>query len=654
MRFPLLLALLLWALVPASLCSQGPAAARPPSALPQTYFRELPLGTIKPRGWLRDQLQAQANGLTGHLEDFWPDLGKESAWKGGSGEGWERGPYYLDGLVPLAWLLEDAVLQGRARVWIEWMLSSAQPNGWFGPAKNTDRWPLAVALKVLSQYFEVTRDARTLQVIQGYFRYLKDSPPDWPDAEWRGVRAMENAVTGYWLHERTGDPAVLEVIRSITENSFSWKRWGLEFPYTAEVIARGVKPGHPTHGVNIAMAIKYPGLYHRQSRDNADRKASLEMIRNLDLHHGQATGAFGCDEHLSGSAPTQGTELCTVVEYMFSLEKLLPVLGDARLADRLEQLAYNALPGTCTPDLWAHQYDQQTNQVLCTPAKRRWSTNGNDSNLYGLEPNFGCCTANLHQGWPKLATHLWMATETGGLAAMVYAPCVVVARAGAGGGRATITEETEYPFDGKVTFTINVTRPTAFDLALRIPSWADGATLNLDGSERRVGPAGDFFIVTREWKDGEKVELNLPPRIRAEKRSRGAVAIWRGPLLFSLRIGERFEKIRGEEPHADYAVHPTTPWNYALALDPARPQNALVVDRRPITKFPFDNAGAPVILRARGRQVPGWTLVESSAGETPLSPVSSTEPEVALELIPYGCTRLRVTELPVLGPVPGE
>ena len=72
-----------------------------PAPLLQNAYIKLPLGTVKPNGWLKSQLEAQASGLSGNLDDFWPDL-VNSAWRGGTGEAWERGPYYLDGLVPLA------------------------------------------------------------------------------------------------------------------------------------------------------------------------------------------------------------------------------------------------------------------------------------------------------------------------------------------------------------------------------------------------------------------------------------------------------------------------------------------------------------------------------------------------------------------------
>ncbi len=622
----------------------------------RSAFRSLPLGAVKPKGWLLDQLRIQANGLTGHLEEFWPDLGPDTAWKGGAGEGWERGPYYLDGLVPLAYLLDDPHLVQKVKPWIEWMLASGQSSGWFGPAKNKDRWPLAIAMKVLAQYCDATGDARALNVIRAYIKYLVSNPPDWPDKEWRGVRAAENVVSAFWYYRKTGDPDALKAAQSVFGNSFDWAGYFSKFPFPRGIRELGIQPSHPSHVVNIAMALKYPGLRYALSGDERFRQAVYDGLKSLDKGHGQVGGRFGADEHLSGPNPTQGTELCGVVEEMFSMENLMEFLGDPVFADRLELLAYNSKPGTCTPDYWGHQYDQQANQVLVSAARRHWSTNGDTSNVYGVEPNFGCCTSNMHQGWPKLVSHLWMASPDGGLAATAYGPSEVRAKV-ANGAEVTISEETEYPFDGKIAFTVRTSRSVAFPLYLRIPAW-EGGNITLEGKTETV-PAGRFHRISRTWKSGDRVFLDFPMKLRVETRYNGAVSVLRGPLYYSLKIGEVYRQIPQTEkgtfrfsqfPHADLEIRPATPWNYGLILDRDQPERSIEVRTRRVSSMPFAQSTAAVTLRVRGRVIPSWTLVDNSAGETPASPAAAQGPIVELELIPYGCTRLRITEFPTVTP----
>jgi len=645
-----------------------------PEPLVQNAYTRLPLGSIKPEGWLKSQLEAQAEGLTGNLDDFWPDL-VNSAWRGGEGEAWERGPYYLDGLVPLAYILDDEYLKDKVKEWIEPVIASSTDTGWYGPAKNKDRWPLAVANKVLMQYYEATGDTRAIDVLEKYFRYLHDTPPDWPDKEWRGVRAMENAVTGYWLFRQTGEPWILETIRSIHENSSDWTSYYDNFPWDSAAWSDKRIPlnwgpeGLTAHVVNNAMAIKYPGLWYQQSSDERYKNAVFAGIEKYDLNHGQAGGRFSGDEHLSGRSPDRGTELCAVVEYMFSLGELYTIFGDNTLADRLELLAFNALPGTTTPDMWAHQYDQQSNQVLVTGDERNWSTNGQYSNIYGLMPNFACCLANIHQGWPKFVQNLWMATNDNGLAAVAYSPSTVKAKIGKD-DEVTILEETDYPFKGNIKFSISTARPVRFPLYLRIPGWADSVTINFKG-KTVTGQAGTTLKLNEKWNDGDVIDMIIPMKIRTERRYNGAVSVLRGPLYFSLRIDKEYKSVKinydnfGYKGSVDWEIYPKSPWNYGLMIDPVNETRGFQISENQLTKYPFADKGdmiwnsdtekyvpwnenAAVVINARCMKIPDWTMKDFSADIPPASPFTPEGTTEIIELVPYGAARLRITEFPVV------
>jgi len=645
-----------------------------PEPLLKNAYIKLPLGSVKPLGWLKSQLEDQAAGLTGNLDNFWPDL-VNSSWRGGDGEAWERGPYYLDGLVPLAYILNNDTLINKVKRWIEPILASSSDSGWYGPAKNRDRWPLAVANKVLMQYYEGSGDKRALNVLTKYFRYLHDSPPDWPDKDWRGVRAMENAVTGYWLYRQTGEPWILETIKSIENNSSDWTSYYEKFPWDSAAVADKKIPlnwgpdGLTAHVVNNAMAIKYPGLWYQQSKDERYKKAVLAGIKKYDLNHGQAGGRFSGDEHLSGKSPDRGSELCSVVEYMFSLEELYEILGDNRLADRLELLTFNSLPGTTTPDMWAHQYDQQSNQVLVSAAKRDWTTNGDYSNIYGLMPDFACCLANMHQGWPKFVESMWMATNDNGLALVTYGPSVVKAKV-ANGRDVTVSEETDYPFKGSVKLTLSMERPTRFPVHIRVPGWADSVIIRYKKNSVVVKGDSEYKIRAR-WKNGDQIFIEIPMNIRVEQRYNKSLSILRGPLYFSLRIDKEYKSVKinydnfGYKGSVDWQITPKSPWNYGLLIDKGNIMRGLKVTENPIGKYPFADKGdmvwssdsgkyimitkdAPLVITARGIRIPEWTMKDNSADIPPLSPVKPEgDPEI-IRLVPYGCAKLRITEFPVM------
>jgi uncharacterized protein len=644
-----------------------------PAPLMQNAFIKLPLGSIKPEGWLKSQLEAQASGLTGNLDEFWPDL-TNSSWKGGTGEAWERGPYYLDGLIPLAYLLDDERLKEKVKSWIEPILASSRDTGWYGPEKTKDRWPLAVANKVLMQYYEATSDPQAIEVLKKYYRYIHDTPPDWPDNEWRGVRAMENAVTGYWLYRQTKEPWILETMESIQKNSTDWTTYYEKFPWDSSALAEKRielkwRIDGTAHGVNNAMAIKYPGLWYQQSGDVRYKNAVFSGIGKYDRDHGQAGGRFSCDEHLSGNSPERGTELCSIVEYMFSLEELYEIFGDNSLADRLEMLTFNALSGTITPDMWAHQYDQQSNQVLVSVAKRDWISNGDYSNIYGLMPNFACCLANMHQGWPKFAASLWMATNDNGLAAVAYSPSTVKAKVGKG-REITITETTDYPFSGDISLKISTSEPVSFPIYLRVPGWAENVAFSYNG-KTITGKAGETVRIMSKWEDGDKIDFTIPLNLRFERRYNNSVSLLRGPLYFSLRIDKEYKNVKIDYDNfnykgtADWEIYPLAPWNYGLMLDKTNPGRGFEVVLNTLSKYPFADKGdlvwsadsgkffswdkdAAVVITTRGMKIPEWTLRGNSADVPPLSPVLPDGTPEIIQLVPYGSAKLRITEFPVI------
>lgn len=619
-------------------------------------FNPLPLGAVRPRSWLLRQEQIQAAGLTGHLDEFWNDVGPNSGWLGGTGESWERGPYYLDGLLPLAYQLDDATLIAKAKRWVEWTLHSQRPDGRFGPTKNDDWWPRMVMLKALTQYQEATGDPRVIPFMAKYFQFELRELPARPLRDWGKYRWQDNVYTVFWLYNRTGDKQLLSLARLLHDQGYNWKAQFANFQYTGKQTREklGLTEHNPlpdmamqTHGVNNAMALKAAPIWWLLSGDVSDRTALDGQLAMLDRYHGLPNGMFSADEHFAGLDPSQGTELCAVVESMFSYEQAFAILGDSHIADRLERVSYNALPATLSNDMWSHQYDQQPNQIACTRAHREWSTNGPDSNLFGLEPNFGCCTANFHQGWPKLVSSLWMATPNGGLATVAYAPSEVNTRLA--GKNVTITEETAYPFHGDVDVTVHTGGGViTFPLMLRIPGWAESATVQVNGKPAPQSAQDDvrngFYSVRREWHDGDAIKLSFPMHVRVSHWYRNSAVFERGPLVFSLPLEGKWTELKKyAQKSSDWQITPTMKWNYAVELGCADK-----ISEHEIGEGPFDTQQPPVTLSVEARELPQWTVQENSAGPLPVSPASSDAPLRELTLIPYGAAKLRITAFPYL------
>ncbi|MDY3286941.1 MAG: glycoside hydrolase family 127 protein, partial [Eubacteriales bacterium] len=367
---------------------------------------------IKPAGWLKRQLALQADGLCGNLDKCWRDI-RDSAWIGGDAEGWERVPYWLDGFIPLAYLLEDEDMIARAVKYIDAILAHQKPDGWICPCGDDEReqydtWAVLLISKVLTVYYECSNDERIPAVLyktlKNYYELLRDGKIAL--FNWGKYRWFEGFIAIDFLYRTYKEDWLVELARILqkqgadySERTALWKHPMYHWTFD-------------THIVNLAMCLKYEavscGILGEDYRGCADKLYDI-----LYAYNGTPAGIFTGDECLSGLSPIQGTELCAVAELMYSFELLYAYTGDEKWAERLETVAFNALPAAISEDMWTHQYDQQSNQIACRrfEGKPIFGTNGPDAHLFGLEPNYGCCTANFGQGWPKFALSAFMHDE---------------------------------------------------------------------------------------------------------------------------------------------------------------------------------------------------------------------------------------------------
>lgn len=628
--------------------------------LRQQSFIKLPVGSIHPTGWVGRYLELQRDGLTGHLGEISAWLDKENnAWLTSGGDhGWEEVPYWLKGYSDLAYILGDKKMLKETKLWIEAILNSQRPDGSFGPVNmhgdKPELWAQMIALSTLQTYYEYSGDERVIKLMTNYFKWQLTIPDDkFLEDYWENSRGGDNLYTVLWLYNRTGDKFLLDLAHKIHRNTADWCQ--------------------PTslpnwHNVNIAECFREPATYYMLTGDKAMLHASYNVQHLIRRTFGQVPGGmFGSDENarLGYIDPRQGVETCGMVEQMASDEIMLRFTGDPYWAENCEDVAFNTYPAAVMPDFRSLRYITSPNMVQ-SDSENHSPGIANSGPFLSMNPfSSRCCQHNHSQGWPYYSENLVYATPDNGMAFVMYAACTADVKV-ADNKKVTVTETTNYPFDENITITIDKGK-AEFPLYLRIPTWTKNAEVYVNGEKQTVAPvSGKYYCISREWKKGDSVSLRVPMSlsVRRWQVNKNSVSVDYGPLTLSLKIKERYVKRDSKETaihdsqwqkNADASQWPTTeiyadcPWNYALYLNPANALGYIEVVKKPwpADNFPFTLESVPLEFKAKGRQVPSWTLDATKlCGVLPdeCAPKAVTLDDITL--VPMGAARLRISAFP--------
>ncbi len=611
---------------------------------------KLSIGSIEPKGWLRKQLELEASGMGGQLEQISPFLKFEgNGWMEASGKnGWEELPYWIRGYGDLGYVLKDPKIIAEAKKWIDGIISTQQPDGWFGPTGlktalkgKPDMWPHMPVLNAMQTYYEYSGDTRVIPFMTSYFKWQNTLPATYFSKDWQDTRFGDNIESIYWLYNHTGESWLLELPPKMHANSAKW--------------SKGVANWH---NVNFSQGFREPAEYWMQAKDESLLAATDRNYQTAMSMYGQFPGGgFAADENarVGFHDPRQGFETCGIVELMRSFEMLSRISGDPTWLDRCEYIAFNSLPASMTPDEKALHYLTPANVVqLDHHNKSPGIQNGGTMISYSPKEVYRCCQHNHVMGWPLYAEHLWMATSDGGLCASIYNASEVSAKV-SDGSTVKIAEESDYPFSDTVTFKMTTEKATRFPLYLRIPGWCSNASIKVNGTDAAAEAKPlQFVAIDRNWANGDTVTLTMPMKlgVRRWAQNGNSASVDYGPLSFSLKIGENYVKYGGTEDWPEQDVFATSPWNYGLVLDEADPTKSFEIVRKsgPVADQPFTAETAPIELKAKGKRIAEWTVDKNSLLRTlQQSPAKTYQPEEAITLIPMGAARLRISAFPVIG-----
>ncbi|KAK3688203.1 hypothetical protein B0T22DRAFT_527713 [Podospora appendiculata] len=654
-------------------------------------FAPLPVGAILPSGWILGEMQIMANGLAGHQHDFYIYV-NDSRWLYPQGTGGidystvnEALPYWFNGLVPLAYLLDDTRLKNQVHSVATTVLVLQTDDGWIGPEVLEERnfWGRVPFFLGLTQLAEANSTWEkpvvgalrrfmhlTNQMLRNHGQGHLICPAD-VVCSWGQTRVHDLIITIQWMlekHPSAQDALLWDNMDLFYEQSlFKWVDWYQPGVYLEVVSNPSLKhPDYPyLHGVNVGQGLKAAAVVRRFKHNESLVDASMRAVNWTFLYHGAPSGTILGDEIQRDLAPYMGSELCTAVETGYSLAYMYLALGTNYYADRAELVIYNAMPVMMTDDMWAHQYMDQPNGPWATNNTQDFThphgpflfttAHSGAATTFGLEPQYPCCTVNHPQGYPKFVTHSWGRAGNNGLAHTLLGPSKVSTEL------AEIKCDTAYPFDHTLKYT--VTSSQGVDLFVRVPSWHDPKTST-------IGIGGSSFALKPDPATGMH-KISVPPglatitytigaSIRSEPRANNTVAVYFGNLLYALDVGL---SVKSSFPHPfnnaggsginnlpypqarDYYINNTKAWN--VAIDPSTLAYKGIGDSSSLPTPVFEYGAPPNFMTVRGCEI-AWGL---HLGATPdLVPEDRTcLGEVSTyKLIPYGSAKVHMSELPIV------
>ncbi len=626
---------------------------------------------ISPEGWISEYLRREADGITGNLHRICKEVcsgiyshnrtqnsGKSdgswgSWWPGESQSNWE------EALVRLAHITGDSALQKQADAIVQAYLDSQDEDGYIGiyqpghrfscGERSGELWTQSRVMNILLQVVRTSGRTDVLAALRRmadctiqHYGPLAGGRSFYTETDIDGGKAHGLMIVEplLGLYHQTGTASYLDFCEFLY-NDYSEHIHG--FP--CEDIARHnlSDPTRPliSHGPHTCEQLRVPLLLY-----NATRKpeylslfrAGMDKVKHSLCLSGscksdEMIGAYVATVLPNGSEkggfdgcvvlPSNGYEYCATVELMLTLQAAFEILGDTEYAEMAEWLVMNA-------GMAARRHDGKAIQYLC--ADNCYEATRERGDRWDYSPTHMdaavCCAPNACRMMPAYLERMWLQTDEG-LLAQYYGPCTL--KTEVGGGVVRIAQETLYPFEDTVRFTVH--GAGRFALRLRIPTWCNGPIITVNSEiDRTSGAApGGIASLTREWRDGDTVTLQLPAEVRVLRANDGSAALAHGPLLYAHNIAANGTVTHdyGLEGFCDTDYLPASgeQWDYTLCLDPAWPSRSgnLVADNAG-SGYPWDTP--PVALAVTA--LDSWSIQRD------------------LRLIPIGCTLLRRTAFPAV------
>lgn len=652
--------------------------ARPFEPPTRPAFIPLPPGAVEPQGWLRDWCLTAKEGYTGHMDEVDDEFkrawavdhkmtGEQLRWYNGAWP-YEGGGYWFDGLVRLGFALHDNALIEQAKRRLDvvannmntnsllflWWLDRNNPDDRKAVTEALDGWPLwscGLLGRAMTAYYAGSGDKQILRALE--MAYGSD-----PDCLRSITGNVSNPWSAYDTYTWTGNKVIAEALNAMFKEEGAGLLPNINRYRRAPELTPGATVAN-AHLVEFIESVTPWAVGYLWTGNTNYLQAALGWHALIERIAMQPHGVPVSDEYYGPTGAFRGSETCDVANYIWSQTALLAVTGEGRMADRLERAFFNAGPAAVSRDFKTHIYFQSPNRFASgSPNFPHGPQAG--GGVYKQKHTPLCCTAALNRIVPIYVVNMWMATYDNGLAATCYGPCKVTALA-ANHVPVEITCTTDYPFNETIEMIVRPSQKAAFPLYFHIPGWCTKPELSVNGSAIRIqANAKGFACVKRSWTAGDTVRLLFPMTAVVETgrdnspdssykgdyalasvtipggdsvtRGLPYASVSYGPLLFALAIPDTIDANTPD---------PTARWKYALNI--LAPE--LQVVRSPMPAQWNWPLASPLKLQVKATEA-DW----NPAPEVPTLPglpVVRQKPDETITLVPYGCTKFRISMFPV-------
>jgi len=614
---------------------------------------------IKPTGWLKKFLETQIDGLTGHIaaagwpydKPFWLDEEAVVPYDGCFWWPYEQVGYYIDGFVRTAILLGDKKLLEKAENYIYTVINNPDDEGYLGPKvlkfKEGDRytrWSHIIFFRACLALYEYNNDQKIIDaMVKHYLGHEYD---------YGGGRDVNNIEIMLELYRFTGNKAFVDMALKTYKDYHTHAEKNYDRA-TDETI--GSMKKFYEHGVTVNEFSKLGALIYRTTGDKYYLNVSETAYRKINKFYMLPGGVNSSSERMRNNLYDESCETCDVTDMTWTLHYLAQITDKIKYSDMIERAVFNAGIGSVTEDFKAHQYFSSANQIIINEqSNTAMYDRGNQAQMYGPKPFTACCTGNVNRFMPNYILNMWdLSGDT--VTARMFGPSEVSGEID--GKEFKITQETTYPFDFGIEFSIKT--KAKFTFKIRVPGWCKN--LKVNGCEYKLEKG--FVVVKIDGNAKILVEFNAEIE---EKHTSSGVYFKRGPLVYCLGMkGERSVWAKHTLDGVDYPFYrmkPDKKWNYAIdtAKTPkyiAGKDTAWDVDK----SLPYIEVSAKevenwVIKPTHKYKTHSWDYVIKEVKETrtftPRLPrkgsMKFADKNETIKLYPYGACKVRMTVLPIV------